>query len=129
MRKHVRILLVLIPLLLCSWFGNCQIVTDPDSVLVSSELIRNVSKELAEFDGMKEKFSAQTMLIRGYDLDLSICESKLQISQEGKADCDSLQSEKDGIILEQDKAISTVKKQRNILGGIVTVLLIVLVIK
>ena len=122
-------MLALIPLLLCSWFGNCQIATDPDSVLVSSELIRNVSKELAEFDGMKEKFSAQTILIRGYDLDLSICESKIQILQEGKVDCDSLQTQKDGIILDQDKTISTVKKQRNILGGIVTVLLIVVLIK
>jgi len=88
-----------------------------------------VSKELAEFDGMKEKFSAQTILIRGYDLDLSICESKIQILQEGKVDCDSLQTQKDGIILDQDKTISTVKKQRNILGGIVTVLLIVVLIK
>lgn len=130
MKTHVKKLLVLIPLLLCSLYGSCQVVTNsPDSVLVPSELIRNVSKELAEYDGMKIKYNAQQVIIRGYELDLKSCEGVLQLVQSGKTDCEKIQSEKDDIILDQDKEISTIKKQRNIIGGVVVVLLIIVLVK
>ena len=107
--------------------SNCQ--TDTSKVLVSAELIRNISKELAEYDGMKEQFEAQKIIIKGYQLDLIACENKALVLEEGQKDCEFVQGQKDAMIEEQDDKIKNVRNQRNIAGGIALALLVVLVLR
>ena len=105
---------------------SCQI--DTTKVTVPASLIRNLSRELAELDGMKRKFEAQNMIIKGYKIDLKSCEDKELLTRATIDECESLNIVKDDIIINQGDKLRKAKNQRNILGGVGLVLLIIVLI-
>lgn len=115
------IALILIPLL-----SNSQI--DTSKTLVPNNVIREISKDLARYDGLLIVDSLNTIAIKEFQLDLSFCEGQLQLLQEGKTDCETLQAKKDETIVEQDGKIHKVKMQRNVLGGSALLFLLVIVL-